>query len=491
VEKRRQLPVFLLLLLGSAVVMLFLSTSSPLYPTNPWVDPNCFVTVARGMREGLLPYRDLIEQKGPLLYALHMPAMMISPNGFFGVYLLEVLACAFFLFAAWKMVRLYEDRGTLVPLLIGMAALLASSLAFVYGDSAEELCTPLLAWSMYDALRYFRRGERMTAGCLLRNGLMAGCVLWIKYSLLGLHFAWMAVIAIDSVVLEKKIGPAVKMCVIFLCGMALSCLPWLVYFGANGALEDLFRVYFTQNITEYKTSGSLIVTLIKGLGGGAIQNPLVALLIAAGAVCILLDKHGVRQKVCLIAMLACTSLLVYFGGRLYRYTYYAFAAFAPLGLIAVLRLLEKLRANRKAATGLLAGFMCVVALVSCPMLPRIGTDADELVQTHFAREINRRNDATLLNYGFLDGGFYLAADVLPSHPWFVTLNTSREKGMAAQARVIEEGIVDFVVTQKKTLEEHGVSDAHYELVLTERDEYSKPRDRETYFLYRKKGLELD
>lgn len=489
VEKRRQLRVFLLLLLGSAIVMLLLSTSSPLYPTNPWVDPNCFVTVARGMREGLLPYRDLIEQKGPLLYALHVPAVMISPNGFFGVYLLEVLACAFFLFAAWKTVRLYEERGTLVPLLIGMAALLASSLAFVYGDSAEELCTPLLAWSLYDALRYFRGNDRMTAGCLLRNGLLAGCVLWIKYSLLGLHFAWMAVVAIDSVVRERKIGPAVKMCAVFLGGMALSCLPWLVYFGANGALGDLIRVYFTQNITEYKTSDSLIVTLAKGLGGGAVQNPFTFLLIAAGGVCVLLDKGGVRRKVCLIAMFACTSLLVYFGGRLYRYTYYAFTAFAPLGLILVLRLLERLR-KRRAATGLLAACMCVVALVSCPMLPKIGTNADELVQTRFAREINRKEDATLINYGFLDGGFYLAADVHPNQPWFVTLNNSKEKGMAAQARVIEVGDVDFVVAQGKTLEERGVDAGQYELILRERDTYSKPRDQEDYFLYRKKGLEI-
>lgn len=490
-EKRRQLPVFLLLLLGSALVMLFLSTSSPLYPTNPWVDPNCFVTVARGMREGLLPYRDLIEQKGPLLYALHVPAMMISPNGFFGVYLLETLACAVFLFFAWKTVRLYESRGGLVPLLIGLAALLASSLAFVYGDSAEELCTPLLAWSLYDALRYFRGNERMMAGCLLRNGLLAGCVLWIKYSLLGLHFAWMAVVAIDSVVRERKIGPAVKMCIIFLCGMALSCLPWLVYFGVNGALGDLMRVYFTQNITEYKSSASLIVTLVKGLGGGAVQNPLTFLLIAAGAVCVLLDKGGARQKVCLIAMFACSSLLVYFGGRIYRYTYYAFTAFAPLGLIAVLRLLERMRKNKRMATGLFAGIMCVIALVSCPMLPKIGTDANELVQTRFAREINRKEDATLLNYGFLDGGFYLAADVQPSHPWFVTLNTSREKGMAAQAQVIEAGDVDFVVTRGKNLEEQGVPDERYELILEEHDYYSKPRDQEDYFLYRKKGLKMD
>lgn len=70
-RKPRELSIFFIFLLASALLLAVLSTSSPLYPTNPWVDANCYMTVARGMRAGLLPYRDLIEQKGPLLYGLH------------------------------------------------------------------------------------------------------------------------------------------------------------------------------------------------------------------------------------------------------------------------------------------------------------------------------------------------------------------------------------------------------------------------------------
>lgn len=339
-EKRKQLPVFLLLLLGSAIVMLLMSTSSPLYPTNPWVDANCYVTVGRGMRDGLVPYRDLVDHKGPLLYGLHWFAALISPSGFVGVYLLETLAFASFLFVSWKTIRLYEMDGAVVPLLLGMAALLAASIAFMYGDSAEEFCTPLMAWSLYDALRYFRTDERTSAGCLLRNGILAGCVLWIKYSLLGLHFAWMAVVAIDRVVREKKILPAVKMCLIFLGGMVLSAIPWLLYFGANGAISDWIHVYFVQNITKYKSKTPLIITLIKGLGGGSIQNLFSFLLIAGGVISVLLDKGGIRQKICLAAMLVCTTLLAYVGGRVFRYTYYIFSVFVPLGLIPLTRFIK-------------------------------------------------------------------------------------------------------------------------------------------------------
>ena len=53
--------------LAAFVMILLCSKSSPLYPMNDWVDVNCFFTVGRGMLHGLVPYRDLYEQKGDLL----------------------------------------------------------------------------------------------------------------------------------------------------------------------------------------------------------------------------------------------------------------------------------------------------------------------------------------------------------------------------------------------------------------------------------------
>ena len=54
------------------------SLSSPLYAFNTWVDANCFMTVGKSMLYGLVPYRDLYEQKGPLLYALYALCYLVS-----------------------------------------------------------------------------------------------------------------------------------------------------------------------------------------------------------------------------------------------------------------------------------------------------------------------------------------------------------------------------------------------------------------------------
>lgn len=77
----------------AVVAITICSKSSPLYPLNDWVDANCFMTVGKSMIHGLVPYRDLIEQKGPLLYMIHAVAALISETSFLGVYFIEIAAC--------------------------------------------------------------------------------------------------------------------------------------------------------------------------------------------------------------------------------------------------------------------------------------------------------------------------------------------------------------------------------------------------------------
>jgi len=44
---------------------------------------------------------------------------------------------------------------------------------------------------------------------------------------------------------------------------------------------------------------------------------------------------------------------------------------------------------------------------------------EDLVQFKYASIINQKKDATLLNYGTLDGGFYSAADIVPNIRFFI------------------------------------------------------------------------
>ena len=89
---------YIIIAITAVVAITICSKASPLYPFNDWVDSNCFLTVGKAMLHGQVPYRDLFEQKGPLLYMLHALAALISDTSFLGVYFVEIAACAAFLF---------------------------------------------------------------------------------------------------------------------------------------------------------------------------------------------------------------------------------------------------------------------------------------------------------------------------------------------------------------------------------------------------------
>ena len=74
---------------------------------NDWGDANCYYILGKGMLKGMVPYRDFIEQKGTVIYALYAIAALISEKSFFGVYIIETLCMAFLLYISIKIVNLF------------------------------------------------------------------------------------------------------------------------------------------------------------------------------------------------------------------------------------------------------------------------------------------------------------------------------------------------------------------------------------------------
>ena len=168
---------------------------SYLYPYQNRVDQNCFFTVGKGMMTGLVPYRDLFEQKGPLLYFLHGLAYLVSPDSFIGVFGLEVASMTLWFGYRYKLARLYTTPRPAMLLVSAAGVLTVVANCFLRGDNAEEFCLPLLTIGLYHLLLFARRNDgRMAPGLLFLNGLLAGCVLWIKYSMLGFWIAWIGMV---------------------------------------------------------------------------------------------------------------------------------------------------------------------------------------------------------------------------------------------------------------------------------------------------------
>lgn len=509
IKKKRNSNILIAIycLVLATIFLLICTKSSPLYPINDWVDSNAFFTMGKGMMNGKVLYRDLFEQKGPLLYFIHGLSYLISNKTFLGVYIFEVIFFAVFLYFCSKIISFYYEKKYLYIALPIISVIVLNLVSFSHGDSAEEFTIPLLTISLYYLLKYFKNEypKPMDTKVLLLNGFLAGCVMWIKYSLLGFWFGWMMMIFISSII-NKRFKDSIKECLVFLIGMFIATLPWIIYFGLNGAIKDWIDTYIFINLDSYTVDYTLTQKLkfvYNNMYKGIVKNPIYGILTIVGLLYTLISNKFIKNimgKVSLVVIIFTTIILVYIGGRGYKYYFLIFAPFIIFGILFIIDLLNRLLSeNIIKKTGIIIGIVIAVILVPITLKYNQNTymlkmNKEGLFQYKFANIINETPNATLLNYGNLDNGLYLTTGIVPNVKHFEIQNIPYNKypeNRDEQNRYIKDGVTDYVLV--KINEKKKIKDVEpkyiwdkYELVSQQNQTFEGKKNK--YLLFRKKGL---
>lgn len=489
---RRRLSFFFVFLSAVLTITLF-SKSSPLYPLNDWVDANCFLTTGKALLSGKVLYRDIYEQKGPLLYFLHALAAQISNSSFLGVWILESLCCTAYAWIGWKLVvrRCENPSVFFVP---GLLFLTYTTVAFSSGDSAEEIALPFVAFAFASAMDTDWKRTLPSRRRALVIGISAGIVLWIKYTLCGLYIA-LALMLLAASVYQKKSREILPLAGSFLLGILLASLPVLIYFASHHAFPDLFSAYFINNIRYYSPSAGRRGRaersgMLGVIARFALENPVFLFLILAGLLYALLKKH--QEAVCLLCALFGALPFISLGANPYPYYAFLLAAFAIYGWVPVCHLAGRLIRfpwMRHTVCIVLSAVMGVYAFHASLNTYMLKTDQKDMPQYQFAQTILETEGATLLNYGFLDGGFYTAAGLSPSEKYFCKLNLPLEEMNRTLSSSVQEGRTTYVVTRGTKLK----GNTPYELIDTARGLYQSNAEAPrmfTYYLYRLKEPDL-
>ena len=440
-----------ILLLISVLTMLICTKSSPLYPLNDWVDSNAIFTVGKSLWSGKIVYRDLFDHKGPLLHFIYAIGALISPKSFFGLWLIEIVACYFTLLFAYRTVRLFADERSILVMPL-FAVLVYSSRAMCHGGSAEEFCLPFVTCAIYIAVKSLKEKTPISPKELMVIGLTASVVFWIKYTMLGLYIGWV-LLPLVVAIKEKNWKFIRNLFLIIPACLAAVSIPVIGFFLIVGAAPDLFQTYFYANLFNYKTSAqegaNFIIVILKSM----FHNYFIWISFVFGSIWMLVKKHYL-----IVAQLLLTAgvglLLTYFKFRDSAYHYYhlIFCGFGLFGLIALYSILSKPITALKAKTHITLAVLCCVLIL--PLCYRqssnsylLFTPKEETPQYQFAQIINAKPDATFLNYSAMDAGVYTVSGLVPSNKYFCTMNLNIDQCRAEQDALVENGAVDFVMTR--------------------------------------------
>ena len=412
---------------------------------------------------GMILYKDLFEQKGPILYLIYGLASLISPTYYWAVFGFEVLSL-------WSFLILFDyfmrKQKMVVPygLFIAASVLLVLMPNFAQGGSAEEFALPFIAYGLLSFQSLFLQKKNLSnLRTLFINGISFAVVFLIKFNLsilwiplFSIYFIW-RFIQLKNYTVLKEVG-------ISFLGFSLVWIPWIVYFVLNHALLDFFDNYFFINLFFYPNTMNYLEhirfikdQLIDSLFNSGWFNLAFTVITSIGLFDLLVTKDTYVSLWYKVAVFFSGSLLiygVYGGGRAYVYYYLGFYAFSLFG-IRFLTMLSKLVTNTTMKRILLISlaFLSIGSLILGNRFSReLFKPKERWVQYQYAQYIESNSlEPTVLNYYCLDTGLMFFLDTIPNQRFFMHQNISLDRTtmiIDAQNEYLASKSVNYVIIMR-------------------------------------------
>ena len=239
-------------LIAFIFLLIYSPSTSPLYLYEGF-DSCTFKTIGLGILDGKMPFTDLFDHKGPILFWLNALGLSIIP-GRIGLFLLETIFFSVTLFFTYKAAALYTDKGKAFTAML--LTLIPAADFITEGNQCEEYMLPFIACSIYLALRYTTgRIKHHPLKYSLFYGLSCGIIFFIRpndaVSHSGAIMAGIFLIQLH----RKEYRTAIANAIVFILGFIAITISVTAYFYAKGSLYDMLHGTILYNMQYASDSG--------------------------------------------------------------------------------------------------------------------------------------------------------------------------------------------------------------------------------------------
>lgn len=356
-----------LILLSVAFVYIFSYSTSPRYDFLGG-DSAVFQVIGKYWSQGVLPYVELFDQKGPLIFLINALGYMIYPRE--GVMVPQIVCMYLSMLFMWRALGLY---------LSGKSRLAAMALAMIYygahyweGNNPGEYTLPLLMASTYFFMRYLADGKNFCPPLYgFIYGLSVGACVMIRATN-AMSACCCAFLTAIFLIRDGAFKNLRQNFLSFCAGVTVSILPFVIYFAAHGALYEMLYGTILFNV-QYATQGQVDYPIFQRLAACVIELMPAVLTIFFGAMSILRNVNK-KLAMCAIFFAVMISALL-MNLRLYNHYYMIVVPLLPL-TFAVLKQPLNLRGLTVFVTALYAMLCCLTYFFICasyfsPEYPKI------------------------------------------------------------------------------------------------------------------------
>ena len=402
---------------------------------------------------GMVPYVDFADSKGPLLWLIYGLGYLISHHSYIGVFWISILFYTATLFTAYKLCRLFADKEVSA---VSVAALPFFLFCFIchFEIRAEDFCYPFIMLALYctcrilkyrdsDARTYFKLSALM--------GVCSMCCVLIKYNIGCMIMGLMAVVLYMAVRNKAGWQSFWGMFIGFIVPAVPFVICFMLFYGNMGAFIQEYFLNTFQTIENHHH----IITLIKNK-----KNVLLICFMFLGLYYIS-KKHKLGYW-----LIPCFLLfMVGMGGAPWVYYY---TVLLPFSVFLVLSLvdftLNKIPRLQKSIVAL-----CFVALVCSISINlffyyRKILKVEEDTKSNYytaAYVMSQIKDPKIFNYKDLELGIGMPVGALPAcRHWFNQAGATEEMKKDGK-ETLRNKVADFVCINssneddKEEIEQYG------------------------------------
>lgn len=245
--------VYYFLIIIATILFCMGSYLNPFSTHMPCTDELVWLYIANGMHEGLIPYVDMFDHKGPLLYIIYYLGIGITGGAFWGVWVLILLTMITSMIFCYKTTYILTASNK-ISFISALLVLTAFGYFTYMAGLKEVFALPFIFISLYYFAKYIISNKIKTWELLIIGAAFA-CVLMITPTLAILWTIILPYIIARSIIVNKSIKEVGKVFPILL-GCLVILLPQITYLHIHDALNAFVECYITFNL-EYSEDGFL------------------------------------------------------------------------------------------------------------------------------------------------------------------------------------------------------------------------------------------
>ena len=241
-KKVQYVHVICLLVISTITILLLSTSTSFLFSYYEQLDSIVYQQIGKEWLNGVLPYRDIWDLKGPLIYLLNAIGFLLIGSRY-GILIIQVV----FFFASLLLAFDYFREKTSALVSFVFVFVVCCSLSFVYegGNMVEEYVLPLLVCSFIMMNKWLNQVRRGNYHHKWQYAFVYGIALAFSF-LTRLTNALPLCVGISYISLiliyKRSLRNLLYNAVAFIGGFSLLVIPFIAYFCMTGTLDDYLSI---------------------------------------------------------------------------------------------------------------------------------------------------------------------------------------------------------------------------------------------------------